>query len=138
MSVLFLALVPYVVAIVLYWQMASDLFADAKKRAPGSWNWRLLSPVLLGGLTPLALAAREDITSGQRVLLITVSVFAIVYTILGMSLLRGRQRFFDIQTPVAVAGHKFDFLPRWCLVAFLGSTILAYGAVVTVIVAGAV
>ena len=138
MPVLLLALVPYLVAIILYWQAASDLFADAKTRAPGNWSWRLLSPVLLGGLTPLALAAREDISSGQRVLLLTVSVFAIVYTILGMSFLRGGQRFFNIQTSVAIAGHKFSFLLRWHLIVFLGSVILAYGSVATVIVAGAV
>lgn len=137
MPVLLLALIPYIVAIILYWQTAFDLFADAKTRAPGSWNWRLLSPVLLGGLTPLALAARDEIRTGQRVLLLTVTALALVYTIVGMTFLRGGERFFDIQTPVALAGHQFKFLLRWRLIVIFGSAILAYGSVATVIVAGA-
>jgi hypothetical protein len=135
--VLLLALVPYIVAIILYWQTASDLFADAKDRAPGSWSWRLLSPVLLGGLIPLALAARNEISAGQRVLLLTVTAAALVYTILGMAFLRGGERFFGIQTPVALSGHQFNFLVPWRLIVFFGSVILAYGATATVVVAGA-
>ncbi len=130
-----LAALPYVGTIALYWLTTSDLFRDAKGIVPSNWNWRLVAPVMVGGLTPLALASRSGVDSSERGLLLTATGLAILFTLIGMGVLRDGKRFFGLQTLLTVGGKKFSRVPRWRVVLIVGTLILCYGAVINVIVA---
>jgi hypothetical protein len=132
---LLLATFPYIGAIALYWQASSNLFRGAKGEPPSNWSWLLVAPVILGGLTPLALAGRSDLTGSERALLLTATALAILFALVYMGMLRDGQKFFHLQVPLTVRGRTFDRVPRWYLLIFLGSAVLCYGAVVNLMVA---
>jgi hypothetical protein len=130
-----LAALPYVGTIALYWLTTGDLFRDAKGVVPSNWNWRLVAPVMIGGLTPVALAAKSGLNNSDRGLLLTATGLAILFTLIGMGVLRDGRRFFGLQMPVSIGTRKFNRIPRWRVVLIAGSVLLCYGAVINVIVA---
>ncbi len=131
-----LALIPYIASIIMYAMASAELFHAHSDDTPTNWNWRFVAPITLAGLTPLSLAARHGVTSGDRSLLLSEPAIAIIYTIVAMSSLRDSDRFYSLQKPVGTTTVKFTRLPRWRLVWCIGALIIIYGAVINVIVAG--
>lgn len=130
-----LAALPYAGAIAMYWLTASNLFKEANGVVPGNWNWRLVAPVMVGGLTPLALAPRDGLTSTERGLLLSGTALAIVYTLVCMTVLRDGKKFFRVQIPVTSRGKSR--LSRWRVMLLVGTAVLCWGAAANVIVVGA-
>lgn len=131
-----LALIPYVASIIMYAMASGEIFRAGGTETPTNWNWRFVAPVTVAGLTPLSLAARHGVSSGDRSLLLSEPAIAIIYTIIAMSSLRDSDRFHSLQKPIGTATIKFSRLLRWRLVWFMGALIVMYGAVINVIVAG--
>jgi hypothetical protein len=130
-----LAALPYAGAIAMYWLTVTNVFKEAKGTVPDNWNWRLVAPVMVGGLTPLALAPRDGLDSTERGLLLSVTALAIFFTLICMTVLRDDKKFFRMQIPVTVLDRSL--LPRWRTMLLLGTLVLCWGAVVNVVVAGA-
>jgi hypothetical protein len=135
MSVL-LAVLPYVASIGLYGFTAKDVVSSGEGEAPSNWNWKLVVPVVVGALTPLALAASDGLSGTERGALLSVTGVAIVFGIGAMTLMRDESAFFGLQQPVFVGKAKLTNIPRWKLLVGTGAIVLCYGAVVNVIVAG--
>lgn len=133
---LLLAALPYIGAVVVYWLNTANLFRDAEVMAPSNWNWRLVAPVMVGGLTPLALAAKTGLMDEERWLLLSATGVAILYTLVSMGVLRGERKFFRLQIAIGFGDKKFRNWPRWRPVALMGSLVLVYAATVNMIVAG--
>jgi len=131
-----LAALPYVATIALYWLTTNDLIRDAEGEIPSNWNWRLVVPVLVGGLTPLALAASDSVTPANRTLLLSATALAILFTVLFMAALRDGSGFFKLQRPISIGSLNLARFPRWRLILVVGTAILCYGAVANVVVAG--
>jgi len=132
-----LALIPYVASVIMYAVASTELFREhSGLDAPSNWNWRFVAPVTLGGLTPLSLAARHGIDSGDRFMLLTEPAVAILYTIIAMSTLRDVDKFNALLKPVGTARVKYAKLPLWRIVWMAGALIILYGAVINVVVAG--
>jgi len=131
-----LAALPYVATIALYWLTTSGLIKDAEGEAPSNWNWRLVAPVLVGGLTPLALAASDSVTGSNRTFLLSTTALAILFTVLLMAALQVGSGFFKLQRPISIGSLNLTRFPRWRLILVVGTAILCYGAVTNVIVAG--
>jgi len=130
-----LAALPYVATIIYYWIGTGAIFRA--QTAPSSWSWRLIGPVLVGGFTPIALAAKAGLQDGERWLLLSATGVAVLFTLVGMGLLREESHYFKLQVAVGIGSRSFTKWPRWKFVMLLGSLVLAYGAAVNVIVAGA-
>jgi uncharacterized membrane protein len=131
-----LAVVPYLVSVALYWFTASDLFGDSGSEPPSNWNWRFVVPVLVGGFTPLALAAKTNINGSDRAFLVLAAVAVIVFTIITMGALRKERSFFRIQDPVAFKRMVYDHIPRWWLIVGVGTLLLCCGAAANIVAAG--
>jgi hypothetical protein len=130
-----LATLPYIGAIAMYWLTTGDLFRDARGVVPSNWNWRLVAPVMIGGLTPLALAAKGGVDRADRGLLLTATGLAILFTLIGMGVLRDGKRFFGLQTSLTIGTRKLSRVPRWRVILIVGTILLCYGGTVNVIVA---
>jgi hypothetical protein len=130
-----LAALPYAATVIAYWIGTGALFRA--QTAPSSWSWRLIGPVLVGGFTPIALAAKTGLADGERWLLLSATGVAVFFTLVGMGLLREESYYFKLQVAVGIGSRRFAKWPRWRFVMVLGSLVLAYGATVNVIVAGA-
>jgi hypothetical protein len=131
-----LAGLPYVAAIALYWLTASNMVTDAKGEVPSNWNWRLVGPVMVGGLTPLALAASDGVDGSQQAILLSAPAIAIVFTVVLMAALWDGSGFFRLQRPISAGPVNYTRFPRWRVVVLAGTAVLGYGAVVNVMVAG--
>lgn len=131
-----LAALPYIAAIALYVMTAKDLVRDAEGEVPSNWNWKLVAPVVVGALTPLALAASDGVSTADRGVLLSVTGLAIVFGIVAMTAMRGQYAFFRLQRPVSLGRVKFTNVPRWKIIVGAGAVILCYGAVVNVLIAG--
>ena len=136
MSVL-LAPLPYVGAIVMYWFTSASLFRDAEGAVPSNWSWRLIAPVMVGGLTPLALAAKNGLDGVQRGALLTATAAAIVFTLVGMGLLRDDRKFFRLQLALSEGNAKNPRALKWKILVMVGTLVLLYGAIVNILVAAA-
>jgi hypothetical protein len=132
---LLLAALPYVGALAVYWLNADALFRDAGATAPSNWNWRLVTPVMVGGLTPLALAAKSGLPDEQRWLLLSATGLAILYTLISMGIFRDSKKFFQLQLPAGMGNHTFRKWPKWRAFLLVGSLVLIYAAVVNMVVA---
>lgn len=132
---LLLAALPYVGALAVYWLNTAALFRDAEATAPSNWNWRLVTPVMVGGLTPLALAAKSGLQDDQRWLLLSATGLAMLYTLISMGIFRDTKKFFRLQLPAGVGNHAFHKWPKWCAFTLVGSLVLVYAAVVNMVVA---
>jgi hypothetical protein len=132
-----LAPLPYVGAIVMYWFTSASLFRDAEGVAPSNWNWRLVAPVMVGGLTPLALAAKSGLDGVQRGALLSATAAAIVFTLVGMGLLRDDKKFFRLQLALSEGDAKNPRALKWRILVIAGTLVLVYGAIVNVLVAAA-
>lgn len=132
---LLLAALPYVGALAVYWLNTDALFRDAGAAAPSNWNWRLVTPVMVGGLTPLALAAKSGLQDEQRWLLLSATGLAILYTLISMGIFRDSKKFFQLQLPTGMGNRAFRKWPRWRAFLLVGSLVLIYAAVVNMVVA---
>jgi hypothetical protein len=132
-----LALLPYGGTIALYWLTSADLFREGRGAAPSNWNWRLVAPIVVGGLTPLALAARSDVGGSDRGWLLSATGVAILFALICMTLLRNDERFFGLQLEVVIKRKKIGRLPRWRVLVAGGTLLLCYGAAVNVVAAAA-
>lgn len=130
-----LAALPYVAAIALYWLTTGDAVGDAEGEAPSNWKWRFVGPVMVGGLTPLALAATNGISGASRTLLLLTTAMAILFTVLIMAAVK-ESHFFRLLRPLSIGAVNFSRFPRWRIIVVVGTAVLCYGAVVNVIVAG--
>ena len=135
MSVL-LAPLPYLGAILMYWFTSAGLFRDAEGAPPSNWSWRFVAPVMVGGLTPLALAAKNGLDAVQRAALLSATAAAIVFTIVAMGLLR-EQKFFRVQLKISDGDGKNPRLEWRHLFVGAGTLILVYAALMNVLVAAA-
>lgn len=136
MSVL-LAPLPYVGAIMMYWFTSSNLFNEPREVAPSNWNWRFIAPVMVGGLTPLALAAKNGLDPTQRGALLSATAAAIIYTLVGMGRLQNQRKFFRLQLELSEGNAKNPRALRWRIWVAVGTAVLIYGAAVNIIVAAA-
>lgn len=134
MSVL-LAGVPYAAAILVYWRTIANMFREAEGKPPANWSWRLMSPVMVSGLTPLALLPREGLSSDERSLLVLGPILGAFFMIAGMSILRDNTKFYRMQIHVTAFGR--NRMPRWHVIVLLGSAILLASGVINVAVVGA-
>ncbi|MGO9760576.1 MAG: hypothetical protein ACLP1Q_04865 [Solirubrobacteraceae bacterium] len=131
-----LAVVPYLGSVAMYWFTASDLFGGSDSEPPSNWNWRFVVPVLVGGLTPLALAARNNVNGNDRAFLVLAAMAGIMFTIITMGVLKKEKSFFRIQDPIAIKRTKYDRLPRWRLIVGVGTLLLCCGAAANIVAAG--
>jgi len=132
---LLLAALPYAGALVVYWLNTDALFRDAGATAPSNWNWRLVTPVMVGGLTPLALAAKSGLQDEQRWLLLSATGLAMLYTLVSMGVFRDPQKFFQLQLPVGIGDRTLRKWPKWRAFLLVGSLVFIYAAVVNMVVA---
>jgi hypothetical protein len=132
---LLLAALPYIGALVVYWVNSDALFRDAGASAPSNWNWRLVTPVMVGGLTPLALAAKSGLPDGERWLLLSATGLAILYALVSMGTLRDSKKFFRLQLPIGMGNHTFHKWPKWRVLLLVGSLVFIYAATVNMVVA---
>lgn len=132
---LLLAALPYLGTLAVYWLNTAALFRDAGATAPSNWNWRLVTPVMVGGLTPLALAAKSGLQDEQRWLLLSATGLAMLYTLISMGVYRDTQKFFRLQLPVGVGNRTFRKWPKWGAFLLVGSLVLIYAAIVNMVVA---
>lgn len=131
---LLLAVLPYCAAVAVYWQTASSLFSESRTTVPSNWNWRLVFPVAVGGLTPLALAAKSGLDSDERGLLLSVPGVSIIFSVVFMGALWGTARYYWAREPIHFL-RRWRSAPRWLAVVATGSMVLVYGATTNVIVA---
>lgn len=133
-----LAAVPYAVAILANWLIVSQIFrpGEVSEAQPGMWTAFLLTPVAIGGLTPIALAARKGVSSSDRDLLALAAVLAFAFTVVALVAFSDSGRALRLQRPVSLRGMSVSWLPGWRLVLILGSVLLAFGAITNIIVAG--
>jgi NO-binding membrane sensor protein with MHYT domain len=133
-----LAAIPYAVAIVSNWLTVGQTFKPGTSRGvePGSWSTALLVPVAIGGLTPIALAARKGVSSYDRGLLGLSVALSIAFAVVTMVTLADPDRALKLQNDVTIGRMNLPWLPRWRLVLIIGSLLLVFGAVTNVIVAG--
>lgn len=83
-----LSVLPYVAVITVYVDTYRTLFAQRSAPRPDAWRWLLVRPVLIGTLTPLALAGKMGLASGTRIWLLSAVGFGIVATLLSLTWLR--------------------------------------------------
>ena len=130
-----LAALPYVAALAVYWVNTDALFRDAGAVAPSNWNLRIVTPVLVAGITPLALAAKSGLHDHQRWLLLSATGIAMLYTLISLGILRDSKKFFRLQLPLGVGERTFTKWPRWRGFLMVGTLVVVYAAVVNMVVA---
>jgi hypothetical protein len=133
-----LAVLPYAAAIAANWLIVSDAFrpgADESSEA-ASYGGVLLAPVAIGGLTPVALAAHKGVSSTDRQLLWLSAALALFFCGVTQVALSGGQRAHRLQHGLSLGPVNLDWLPGWRLVLLLGSSLLVFAAVISVIVDG--
>lgn len=119
----------------MYWQAAASLFGDATTVVPSNWSWRLVAPVVAGGLAPLAVAASGGLDDSQRVLLLVASGVASLFSLVCMGFLRRDETFFSLKKTFTVLGKNVFNLPRWGIVAAAGTLVLCCVGGINVLVA---
>jgi hypothetical protein len=129
-----LGLAPYAVAIVVYCVNTADIFGGSRPGAPSNWNWRLVAPVVVGGLTPLGLASSTEIAGSERGLLLSGTAAAVVFGVLTLSVLRSDRAYFRVQLPVTVGQQALRWLPWRHVIVGVGIVILAYCATTNLVV----
>jgi hypothetical protein len=130
-----LAACPYIAALASYWASAWDLFRTENETAPPNWNWRLVAPVLAGGLTPLALASKQTgIDATERGLLLSSVAAAILFVVVLLPFLQGNKPYLWLQRAIPIGRRELRWLPWRRFFVGLGSVILVYGASVNIAV----
>jgi hypothetical protein len=133
-----LAALPYAAAIIVNWLIVSDAFrpgADDSTEA-ASYGGVLLAPVAIGGLTPVALAAHKGVSSADQQLLWLATALALLFCGIAQVALSGGQRARRLQHSLSLGPVNLDWLPGWRLVLLLGSALLVFAAIISVIVDG--
>jgi hypothetical protein len=142
-----LAVVPYAVTVVFYALDSNDLFRRAAGQIPPNAALRLIVPVIIGGLTPLALASKNTGLSGSdRLILSSATAFSAMYVVVVLIALRSATVFLSLYHPFrlrrpTVCLHPLRLgwpsvqLPRGRhVLVSLGLAVIAYGAGVNIAV----
>lgn len=129
-----LTLLPYIAATLVYSLTAHELFTGAEGELPGDAPWRLTVPVVIGGgLTPLAVA--QTITSEQLPLVLSPAAFAFAFVLATLWMVRDRRRFLRLVHHLHVGAREFGNVRRGDLIIAAGVGVIAYGALVNMLVA---
>jgi hypothetical protein len=133
-----LAALPYAVATAANWLIVGQAFrtGDGGEAEPGIRNALLLAPVAIGGLTPMALVARRNVSGSDRALLSLAAILAVAFTVLLTLALSDTDRALSLQKEVAFGRVRLSRIERWQVVLVIGSVLLLFGAVANIIVAG--
>ena len=130
-----LAAIPYLVTFYFYWVDSADLFRNARGRIPANAGLRLIVPVAIGGLTPLALASKNKGLSGDdRLILLSSTAFSILYLIVVMAALRTVTTFLSLYHPILVRNHVLKFVRGRVALVIVGLLIICYAAAVNIAV----
>ena len=128
-----LAVLPFIAASILYWISCNDLFEGSVDSVPGNWTARLFLPVLTGSLSALATGAGQE---GAFAPFATVAALGILFTVVTAASYRDDATFFDLKLLVGLGkSHSFARLQRWHLLRAVGLLIMAYGCVISVVLA---
>lgn len=102
----FIALIPFVLAMASYVRSYRDLFVPLQEKEPTSWQWKASQPILTSAVSPLVLAAKEGLAAVDILLLIGVSLGALVaFTLISISM--ARVSYFKTQVPMGVLRWEF-------------------------------
>jgi hypothetical protein len=131
-----LAALPYAAAIIANWVIVSDAFRlDAGESAEAvSYGGVLLAPVALGGLIPIALAAHKGVSSSDQHLLWLATALTLFFCSITQVALSGGHRAQRLQHGLSLGPVTLEWLPAWRIVLLLGSALLVFAAVISVIV----
>jgi len=127
-----LAVFPYLASLAVYLFNARDLFLNT--RPPPHWTWRLSAPVMIAGLTPLALASKTSaVSSGEQNLLLLAPALGVMYAVLAFGRFREKD-FLALHRPFTFFDREIKFLSRRRFWIGLGALVIAYAAAANIYV----
>jgi protein-S-isoprenylcysteine O-methyltransferase Ste14 len=123
-----LSAVPYIASLTVYISGLRELFYPLAFPEPRGWQWRVARPVLIAGLTPLAVAGTDGPTTGERTSLIALACAASLVVILIMTSLH-RARFSTMKDPFGSGERELTWLTPVSLVTWIGVLMIVAAAV---------
>jgi hypothetical protein len=131
-----LGALPFAAAIIANWMIVSDAFrlGAGESTEVVSYGGVLLAPVAIGGLTPIALAAHKGVSGSDQQLLWLATALVLVFCGLAQVALSDGRRAQRLQHGLSLGPVTLEWLPGWRLVLLLGSALLVFAAVISVVV----
>ncbi len=88
-----------------------------------------MAPVIVAGLTPLAILSAHGVSDSKRELLAVSPAAGILFALVVLSLLRDAAAFFRLHLPIRIGDWEMAWLPRRRALMIVGLLVITYGAV---------